>query len=311
VLIYHRVRARPDPHRPADLDAATFQHQMRAVLAAGPIVGLAAGLRALDNRTLPAGAVAVTFDDGYLDNHDVALPILQDLGIVATFFVSTGFLEGECMWNDRVIEAMRAPRAAWLEADDLGLGTHNLGDPSRRCVAAMSVVAALKYVEPAERLQRIRALESRLGVAPARDLMMRAEHVRRLAESGMEIGAHTVSHPILARIDESAARREIAKSRELLAQIVERPIRFFAYPNGRPDTDYSRRDVEIVRSLGFEAAFSTEWGAAERGADRFQLPRFTPWDRSRVAFLARLAGNHFRRVRGAASTIIAETEPSA
>lgn len=311
VLIYHRVRPEADPHRPGDLDAATFRRHMRAVRAAGPVLSLAAGLSALHERTLPTGAAALTFDDGYLDNHDVALPILQELGITATFFVSTGFLEGECMWNDRIIEAMRAPPSGRLEGEDLGVGTHDLGDASQRRVAAERVVAALKYVEPAERSRRIRELESRLGVRPVRDLMMQAQHVRRLAEAGMEIGAHTVSHPILARIDESAARREIAESRERLGRIAARPVRFFAYPNGRPDRDYTLRDVEIVRSLGFEAAFSTEWGAAWRGADRLQLPRFTPWDRSRTAFLARLAGNQFRRARGAASSIIAEPEPSA
>ena len=68
------------------------------------------------------------------------------------------------------------------------------------------------------------------------------------------------------------------RSRQALEGIVGQPVRLFAYPNGRPGEDYTRRDRDLVESLGFDAALSTTWGAASRGSDLYQLPRFTPWD---------------------------------
>ena len=104
----------------------------------------------------------------------------------------------------------------------------------------------------------------------------------------MEVGAHTISHPILLTLPDEAARGEIEGSRQALQKITGREIRAFAYPNGKPGEDYTRRDRDLVESLGFETAPSTTWGAATAASDRFQLPRFTPWDRSPERWLARL-----------------------
>src|ERR1044071_7430526 len=81
---------------------------------------------------LPKRALSITFDDGYADNYNVAAPILLRLGLAATFFVATGFLDGGCMFNDVVIEALRCAGGAELDLDDLGLGRHPLGDPDRK-----------------------------------------------------------------------------------------------------------------------------------------------------------------------------------
>jgi hypothetical protein len=76
-----------------------------------------------------------------------------------------------------------------------------------------------------------------------------------------------------------------------LEQLLGERVGLFAYPNGKPGTDYSPESVQIVRELGFDAAVSTTWGAARSGTDPFQIPRFTPWDRSKLRFGARFAGN--------------------
>ena len=85
-----------------------------------------------------------------------------------------------------------------------------------------------------------------------------------------------------------AAAEELHASRARLAAIVGAPVRYFAYPNGRPGVDYDARHVELARSCGFEAAFSTRRGACSAQSDRWQLPRFTPWDRTPALWLARL-----------------------
>jgi peptidoglycan/xylan/chitin deacetylase (PgdA/CDA1 family) len=119
------------------------------------------------------------------------------------------------------------------------------------------------------------------------DLMMSRDQVRSLHAAGMEIGAHTQSHPILARISDDAARSEIFESKRDLEVLTQGEVRYFAYPNGTPCEDYTVRDVKLVAEAGFDAAFSTSWGVVTRDWDQFQIPRFTPWDRNLSKFTAR------------------------
>src|SRR5688572_16222992 len=231
ILIYHRVVDRRDPHRPDDLDAATFAGQAALLRSCCHVLPLGDAVRMLRAGRLPPRAAAITFDDGYLDNYTVARPILETYQLPATFFIATAFLEGGCMWNDQVIEAVRAPRATRLDVSDLGLGSFDLESAGQRQAAALRLIELLKYRSPPERSALVGDIQERLGGA-APSLMMREEHVAALARGGMEIGAHTVTHPILARLDDAAARHEIAASRATLERIVRAPVSHFAYPNG-------------------------------------------------------------------------------
>jgi peptidoglycan/xylan/chitin deacetylase (PgdA/CDA1 family) len=111
----------------------------------------------------------------------------------------------------------------------------------------------------------------------------------------MAIGSHTVSHPILSRLDAASARREMADGRDALEAIVRQPVMLFAYPNGKPGTDYTAAHVQIARELGMSAAVSTARGAARGGDSVHELPRFTPWGRTPSRWGWRLAGNFFTR----------------
>lgn len=180
-----------------------------------------------------------------------------------------------------------------MDLRDLGLGEHPLPDDGARRRASSSIAAALKY-RPAEERERLATeLARRAPHVPASAMMSPAE-LRRLAEAGMEIGGHTHSHPILARIELEQARAEIAENARLLGEHAGRRPRLFAYPNGRPGRDYLPEHVALVRELGFEAAFSTAPGTAAAGYDRFEIPRFTPWDDTPARFVARLTQNYFR-----------------
>src|SRR5206468_3278604 len=115
VLIFHRVLPEFDPLMPDVHDAHQFDAVCRSLRRWFHVMPLDLAARRLAERSLPARSLAITFDDGYADNLEVALPILLRHGLTATFFVSTGFLDGGRMWNDTVIEAVR--RTAHQELD--------------------------------------------------------------------------------------------------------------------------------------------------------------------------------------------------
>jgi peptidoglycan/xylan/chitin deacetylase (PgdA/CDA1 family) len=150
------------------------------------------------------------------------------------------------------------------------------------------LIRAAKHLAPNQRAKWVGALCDAVDAQLPDDLMMTDSQVRTLAEAGMEIGAHTLTHPILRILEAEEALHEIRTGREMLQAITGREIRAFAYPNGRPGEDYTDRDRNIVASLGFDFAVSTCRGAATTRSDYFQLPRFTPWDRHPARWLTRL-----------------------
>ena len=291
ILQFHRVHARPDTLFPREVDATAFRERLAWVRAWFNVLPLEDAVRALARGALPERALAVTFDDGYADNVTVALPILRELDVHATFFIATGFLDGGAMWNDIVIEAVRAARASRLDLTPLDLGAHVIDTVNARRAVIRTLVDALKYRPVHDREEAARAIGERAGVTLRRDLMMTREQVRALAATGMAVGGHTVSHPILARLDDAQARREVAEGRDALEAMVGQPVRLFAYPNGKPDVDYCARHAKLAQSLGFAAAVSTAWGAARMGDALHELPRFTPWDATPLRWGARLARN--------------------
>jgi len=273
---------------PAEVDAERFDWQMRLLRRHCSPVALAEGVTGLTTGRLPPRAVAITFDDGYADNESVALPILKRHGLPATFFIATDFLDGGRMWNDSIIEAIRTSDAGKLDLRDFGLGITDLAAAEDRGRVAQSIITVVKHLPSEERKARVTVVCDRLGGRLRDDLMMNSSQVRRLADCGMEVGAHTKSHPILRTLSDDTALEEIEGSRRILAGIIGAPVRAFAYPNGKFGEDYTERDRDLVAELGFEYAASTQWGAASPGSDRHQLPRFTPWDRTPARWLARL-----------------------
>ena len=190
-----------------------------------------AGWRRTLEGTLPARAVAITFDDGYADNAELALPILRREALTATFFVATGFLDGGRMWNDTIIESLRQARAP-LDLRDLEGGLLASDDMTARAEAVRRVISAWKRLQPTERQRRVQMLVERAGARPPDDLMMRSEQVRELARSGMEFGAHTVSHPILRSISDEEAVDGNARQPHDPRSARGAPVSAFAYPNG-------------------------------------------------------------------------------
>jgi peptidoglycan/xylan/chitin deacetylase (PgdA/CDA1 family) len=292
ILIFHRVHARADSLFAQEPDASRFARLMRLVAQSFHVMTLGQAAVLLARSELPPNALVITFDDGYADNAEVALPILQRHGLPATFFVSTGFLDGGRMWNDSIIECLRACKLAEIDLSDFGLQRHALSGAAERRTCIEALLSKIKYLDPASREAAVERVQRAAGVtALPTDLMMRSEQVRELHLAGMEIGAHTVNHPILTSLQAAEAEREIDGGRQRLQQIIDAPVMVLAYPNGKPGRDYDSSHVAMVRRLGFLAAVSTAPGVARAGDDLFQLPRFTPWDRSLLKWSARLLAN--------------------
>lgn len=291
ILIYHRVLPETDTFNQWDVTTGEFNDQMDLLARHFSPLPLTEAIERLATGSLPARAVCVTFDDGYADNAEVALPILIRHKVPATFFVATGYLDGGRMWNDTVGESIRVLAAPTLDLKHWGLGTFVLDSDDSRREAISIILPALKYLPAAEREARAAQLGELAGVASQSSLMMREDQVREMHNAGMEIGAHTVTHPILLNTAPDIARREIVESGKRLAEIVRRPVRLFAYPNGKPGVDYGPDHVRMVRDAGYLAAVSTGWGVATAKSDRFQLPRFTPWDRTPGRFMLRMVRN--------------------
>jgi peptidoglycan/xylan/chitin deacetylase (PgdA/CDA1 family) len=290
ILIYHRVLARPDPLFPDEIDAQRFEQQLRYLKANFNLLPLCDAVEALRNGCLPPRSACLTFDDGYADNATIALPLLQKYEVPATIFVATGFLDGGRMWNDTIIELIRlAPDA--IDLSSAGFGPFALDTVARRQHAIRTLLDALKYLPIEAREAQVEALAALVPVTLPADLMMSTEQLRQVHHAGIHIGGHTVNHPIIARLPDASARREIVDGKAALEAMIDAPVTLFAYPNGKPGTDYCAEHVRMVNEAGFTAAVSTSWGAARQGNDLFQLPRFTPWDRSQVRFTMRMLQN--------------------
>lgn len=241
--------------------------------------------------SLPARSACITFDDGYADNHDVALPILKQHGLSATFFIATGFLDGGRMWNDSLIEAVRACSAPVLDLSSLGLGRHPLTTFADRRQAATTLIRQVKYQQLEQRVELCNRIVALADVELPSDLMMSSQQVVELRRAGMQIGAHTISHAVLATMDEAASRIEVQGSKDKLERLLGERVGLFAYPNGKLGEDYTPATAELVRSLDFDAAVSTGWGTTRHGDDLMQIRRFTPWDQSRQRFGLRMLSN--------------------
>lgn len=291
ILIFHRVLPLKDPLFPTEPFAAQFDALIGHVISRFRVLPLSAAIAALRNGTLPARALAITFDDGYADNLTVAAPILRRHGAPATVFVATGYLDGDCMFNDLVIEALRTTAQPALDLASIGLGKLRLDSAAGRRRAIDHVLDHIKYLPASQRRERAEHILRAAEVPAPSRLMLTRESVRALPAAGFDVGAHTVTHPILARLGAGEAWGEICDSKRDLEELLGKPVNLFAYPNGKPDRDYTAEHVRMVREAGFAAAVTTAPGAANRDSDPFQLPRFTPWSRHPLRFDALMLRN--------------------
>lgn len=214
--------------------------------------------------------LAVTFDDGQLDNYLFALPVLNAMSIRASFYVVTDAIESnEVLWHDRIAYAVQKLQQRGGTELQAWLGEWGVPDGTADPVNA--AVAAAKLLDPGERGRRVDRLETIVGahVRPDWDGMMTWDHIREMQSGGHEIGSHSTSHPILPLVSDQELQHEIEHSRRLLEAQMDHEVRSFCYPNG----DYDDRVIASVKQSGYEFAVTTRYGINAQNSDSFSLRR--------------------------------------
>lgn len=223
--------------------------------------------------------LALTFDDGQLDNFENALPVLEKYGVRASFYVPSQVLgDHSPLWHDDVARAVLALRtSSEPEAAQL-LGSEGLHAPQTMSGDspeewAVNQTKAWKPTRRVSFLERAASLGAKLNLAgrhrPTWDGFMSVEQMKKLLERGHEIGAHSHSHALLPQLDDHQLTREIVGCKQLLEEAIGSEVETFCYPNG----DNDPRVQAVVKSAGYRAAVTTAWGSNPPGSDVYALSR--------------------------------------
>jgi peptidoglycan/xylan/chitin deacetylase (PgdA/CDA1 family) len=234
--------------------------------------------------------VAVTFDDGYADNFEIAAPILNRVGIQALFNVVVGSIEGlRPPWFCRLHYAFMATRKkGWVDsAENCVRPIGELGD--RRAAFLLASQRCAKSADAAQSMI-ISMIEQELDVEPLamKDCpMMTWGQVRELRRSGHLIGSHTMTHPNLAYVDEATQWKEISQSKIQLEKQLGTAVDHFSYPNPIMSPNFSERTVESTKRAGYTLAATMMTGPVRAGHDPHLLPRVpVPSDRDEFIWSA-------------------------
>ena len=319
ILLYHRV---------ADVDSDAwglcvsprhFAEQMDVVARHFTAVDFGSIGAAVDRRQAKE-PVAVTFDDGYVDNLEAAKAVLSAFGIPATLFVISSAVgrQREFWWEELeriLLEPGPLPSELHLTigGEDFDGNLAADRDYSRAAYNANRAWRALSEETPTARHALFRSIYFALQPLPAEEItaainslwvwagsdgmprperlpMNEEQYVRLTADGLIELGAHTATHPLLPAHSAEVQRREIEHSRDKLEESTGKPVRWFSYPYGK----YSPKTLGIVQDLGFEAAGTTEGRAVRAGVDSaLLLPRWAVEDCDGEDFQRKLSSPPF------------------
>jgi peptidoglycan/xylan/chitin deacetylase (PgdA/CDA1 family) len=263
VLCYHRI-GNPendcfDPH----VYSATADEFDDQVAYLKRVYGIATVDEVLEDsarRRWNGGRILLTFDDGYLDNYSTAYPILRAHGVQGTFSLATEFVGTERIpWWDAICHMISVTDERYIRVPSLTTQVFDKhADGSARIMRR--VLRLFKSTKPTDTLQVINDLETSTGVscssAPSRRFI-NWDEAREMRDSGMEIGAHSVSHRLLGGMPAEEQRKEIAGCRERIAHELGIAPRVFALPCGNA----SRETTALIRAAGYSLSLSTEHGA--------------------------------------------------
>jgi peptidoglycan/xylan/chitin deacetylase (PgdA/CDA1 family) len=263
------------------LTAEAFEHVLNDLLVEGAPASIEDVSTAIKlGKALPPKSFVLTFDDGFANNYITAAPILRRLGVPATFYVSTSFIDQDLhSWTDMIESALEATSEVHLELPFMpapkALSTTNeklaLMGEVRRHVKNDSTIDP--YAFAMDVLHQC-GLET-MQLDPELDVMMSWEQVAELDRDPLfTIGGHGHTHRILDFLSTPDLEQEIAISYEKLQEHLDRPIDHYSYPEGMANC-YSDRVIGILRQHGAITGVTAEPDLNRIGDDRFRLKRIT------------------------------------
>ncbi|MGC2328821.1 MAG: polysaccharide deacetylase family protein [Candidatus Sulfotelmatobacter sp.] len=283
ILAYHSVR--DEPERDSNWIAPGITHatkvftrHMELVARKFHPVTLADILLFVKGeKVLPPRAVAVTVDDGYLDNLEVAAPVLSRFGISAAFYLTVGMIgQPDAPWFCRIRHAfMTTPCTRWdssLHNKIWGLSSQAVRDAA--LLAAYDICAPLVDQAQAE---AVRTIENELQVqqgVPAHRLMMTWDEAKALRRAGHVVGSHTLTHPNVAYVANSGAlRAELVESKSQIEKNLGEPVLHFSYPHPALNPQWSARTLDLTREAGYSTAVTTTKASVAIGSNPLLLTR--------------------------------------
>jgi peptidoglycan/xylan/chitin deacetylase (PgdA/CDA1 family) len=290
ILMYHRIADEPVDYWGLAVSPGHFEEQLSVLRRTRQPLPLMEFVHRLVDNTLPMDAVALTFDDGYVDNLTAGLPRLVAADMPATVFLATGFLDRrEPFWWDelarlilletgskRFVIAMHGQSMCFeigVEAPSGKDGTKSVPWTKSRRDLLEEIYHPIRLLNEEQRqatMAQLRAIFAGRNDGAQLGRPMTSDEVRALVAGGpVTVGAHTVSHPSLPSLGAQVCRHEVAESRRACDALVGGPVTAFAYPYG----EYDALVREAVRSAGFTFACSTRRGPAIAESDVFTLPR--------------------------------------
>ena len=299
ILLYHRVS---DMSSDPQLMCVSKQHFFEHLDILGKIahpIGLLQLVKAIEEGTLQDRTVVVTFDDGYADNYYNTKPLLEKFEIPATVFVTAGridstsefwwdeldriLLSGSKLKNNRLELNINGKQYIWnfdQQHEQVCQGIRwnvlmECNDMSRRSAyrELANILRDLSNEEREQVLTQLRTWTGETSVGRKCNLPLSSYELKSLSMSGLvDIGAHTMTHPVLSSLDREIQRKEIEDSKRLLESILKRPVDSFSYPFGEIK-DYGGDTIELVKNAGFRCACSNFPGLLTRKTGIFQLPR--------------------------------------
>lgn len=287
ILGYHRISATKEDVYEVCVSPENFAKHMEALRKYENPISLSQLVQCLKQNSLPPKSVAVTFDDGYVDNLQVAKPILEKYAIPATVFICTGYLGREFWWDElaRLVLSSRAdPRALRLRLGSAQfkwnppqanseMGNSEVHRQLRRALYHFLLSLDVENQNHAMGLIRSWSEVSTPEIAAPR--AMNEEELLRLVDGRLiELGAHTRHHPMLPQLSFERQKEEIHSSKEDLEALLGEKIAGFSYPNGRATADAKR----LVREMGFSYACTSLHDVIRPGSDVYELTRFWQQD---------------------------------
>ncbi len=243
--------------------------------------------------------LAVTFDDGQLDNLEYALPVLKSFDFNATFYIPVIAVEDKSiLWHDRIGYATRMAKKQGeaITKKVLDLAT-DYGIPSiKNQTFENHLVEQAKLITPENRLKLLHSIEALLNSSPpVWGRLMTWDEIRQVQSAGHEIGSHSMTHTLMPQCSEAELAYEISVSKQMLEKELGSDIQSFCYPNG----DYDQRAMAMTKQSGYHNAVTTAWGKNNHGDSFFSLKRcdintFNNWNAqqqlSEARFALRLSG---------------------